>query len=211
MAFGELLGSLSTAVTESGLLQEAVELGGDYIQAQIASTSAHRQRRQQRRAERRARRRGEPIMGTSLVPASGEMPGPIDVIRGVADVGRAMGADVEIIEGPHEPVFTLPGIGGPFPPSTTGGGATGYWDDELGGGVVEVIPPAGRRQRRMVARMIGGQCFLVPAPRRMNPLNPRAARRAMRRLYSLERFCRSIMSFTKRTKLKGVRRRKARR
>lgn len=79
------------------------------------------------------------------------------------------------------------------------------------GGKVCRLEPAnttGFRCRRVVPRAIGGQLFWMPAPRRINPLNIRAARRAMRRLVGLERIVKGVIGFRKRTTFKGIRKRK---
>ncbi|MGH7177138.1 MAG: hypothetical protein ACREJC_07155 [Tepidisphaeraceae bacterium] len=86
-----------------------------------------------------------------------------------------------------------------------GGGATGTWDDTLlgtdeggylaGSGQIirngEACSPRQLKSGRVryPRHRANGTCYF---PRRMNPLNPRAARRAIRRIKAVRRITRDI-------------------
>jgi hypothetical protein len=81
-----------------------------------------------------------------------------------------------------------------------GGGATGYYGDPSGRALAGRAPMAGAAgscevrtlksgKVRYPRRRADGTCYF---PRRMNPLNPRAARRAIRRIKAVRRITRDI-------------------
>lgn len=84
-------------------------------------------------------------------------------------------------------------------------GALAEWAATNPVGSVGAFGPGGAVQRAVRGALDlgggGGRTY-----RRMNPLNPRALRRAMRRVESFAKFSKKTISFTKRVKMKKRRR-----